>query len=171
MNITQRVGKMATKGQKRIYEENMYVIRDYGIAAAFSSIFYASLSLTVFSPTAVEWTVFCVCALLQLGAMLTMRYMAQSIRNEKGQVVDAGIDLNQPDAFGEYCKDVVILCSCVTVIATFWSNIFWLLLLIPGYACYKLWTGILAPWFFAQPDTEEMDEKKLRKKERKLRKI
>uniref|UniRef100_A0A914S2W6 Transmembrane protein 208 n=1 Tax=Parascaris equorum TaxID=6256 RepID=A0A914S2W6_PAREQ len=116
-------------------------------------------------------TVFCVCALLQLGAMLTMRYMAQSIRNEKGQVVDAGIDLNQPDAFGEYCKDVVILCSCVTVIATFWSNIFWLLLLIPGYACYKLWTGILAPWFFAQPDTEEMDEKKLRKKERKLRKI
>lgn len=28
--------------------------------------------------------------------------MAQSVRNEKGQVVDAGIDLNQPDAFGEY---------------------------------------------------------------------
>ncbi|VDM45386.1 unnamed protein product [Toxocara canis] len=108
--------------------------------------------------------------MLQLGAIFTMRYMAQSVRNEKGQVIDAGIDLNQPDAFGEYCKDVVILCSCTTVVATFWSKIFWLLLLIPGYACYKLWVGILSPWFFAQSDDDEIDEKKLRKKERKLRK-
>ncbi|VDK17513.1 unnamed protein product [Anisakis simplex] len=171
MSGTQKAGKVATKGQKRIYEDNTYAIRDYSIAAIISSIFYASLSLTIFSASTLEWVVFCVCIFLQLGAVLTMRYMAQCIRNEKGQVIDAGIDLNQPDAFGEYCKDIVILCSSIVVIATFWSKIFWLLLLIPAYACYRIWTGILSPWFFAQPDDDdEIDEKKLRKKERKLRK-
>lgn len=30
-----------------------------------------------------------------------MRYMAKSVRNEKGQIIDAGFDLNQPDALGE----------------------------------------------------------------------
>lgn len=44
---------------------------------------------------------FAVCLILQGGALYTMNSMARCRRNEKGQVVDAGLDLNQPEAFGE----------------------------------------------------------------------
>ncbi|EJW83216.1 hypothetical protein WUBG_05872 [Wuchereria bancrofti] len=98
-----------------------------------------------------------------------MRSMARCRRNEKGQVTDAGLDLNQPDAFGEYCKDVVILCSFVAIGATIWSMILWLLLLIPAYVFYKLWKMIIAPWFFAE-SLEQEEEKKIKKRERRLRK-
>lgn len=35
--------------------------------------------------------------------------MARYRRNEKGQVTDAGLDLNQPDAFGE----LVVICKLI----------------------------------------------------------
>lgn len=36
--------------------------------------------------------------------------------DEKGHVVDAGMDLNDPSAFGEYCKDAVILSVIIQVV-------------------------------------------------------
>ncbi|VBB28276.1 unnamed protein product [Acanthocheilonema viteae] len=151
MNISGRSGKAATRGQKQIYEENRAVILHYSAAAILSSFG------------------FLICCLLEVAAILTMRSMARCRRNEKGQVIDAGLDLNQPDAFGEYCKDVVILCSFIATVAIIWSTIFWLLLLIPAYVLYKLWKVIIAPWFFAEPPEQEED-KKIKKRERKLRK-
>lgn len=68
-----------------------------------------------------------------------------------------------------YCKDVVILCSFVVAVAAFWSKILWLLLLIPAYLLYKSWRVIIAPWFFAEP-LEQEEEKKMKKRERRLRK-
>ncbi|KAL3998914.1 hypothetical protein ACH3XW_16990 [Acanthocheilonema viteae] len=169
MNISGRSGKAATRGQKQIYEENRAVILHYSAAAILSSIFYTLISLFFFSRTAWEWFGFLICCLLEVAAILTMRSMARCRRNEKGQVIDAGLDLNQPDAFGEYCKDVVILCSFIATVAIIWSTIFWLLLLIPAYVLYKLWKVIIAPWFFAEPPEQEED-KKIKKRERKLRK-
>ncbi|VDD86652.1 unnamed protein product [Enterobius vermicularis] len=98
-----------------------------------------------------------------------MNSMARCRRNEKGQVVDAGLDLNQPEAFGEYCKDVIILSSFVLILSLLWSPFFLFLLLIPAYAFYKFWTGLLAPWIFARTDEEFEDDKKNRKRDRKLR--
>uniref|UniRef100_A0A0R3RXC7 Transmembrane protein 208 n=1 Tax=Elaeophora elaphi TaxID=1147741 RepID=A0A0R3RXC7_9BILA len=170
MNLSGKSGKAATRGQKQIYEENQAAISHYSIAAILSSVFYILISSFLFLRTAWEWFGFSVCCVLQMAAILTMRSMARCRRNEKGQVTDAGLDLNQPDAFGEYCKDVVILCSFVTTIATIWSMILWLLLLIPAYVLYKLWKMIIAPWFFAEP-LEQEDEKKVKKRERRLRKI
>uniref|UniRef100_A0A915Q1X9 Transmembrane protein 208 n=1 Tax=Setaria digitata TaxID=48799 RepID=A0A915Q1X9_9BILA len=152
MNVTAKSGKAATRGQKQIYEENQAVILYYSIAAISSSL------------------VFSICSALQIAAILTMRSMAHCRRNEKGQVTDAGSDLNQPDAFGEYCKDVVILCSFVATVASFWSGILWLLLLIPVYVVYKLWKLIIAPWFFTESLEQEEDEKKIKKREKRLRK-
>lgn len=165
-----KLGKTATRGQKQIYEENKAVVLHYSFAVILSSIFYITISTIFFRRTAWEWFGFSICSVLQLIAVLTMRSMARCRRNEKGQVTDAGSDLNQPDAFGEYCKDVVILCSFVATVAVFWSGILWLLLLIPAYVFYKLWTSILAPWFFADSVNEEQDEKRMKKRERRLRK-
>lgn len=84
--------------------------------------------------------------------------------DERGRVTDAGMDLNDPSAFGEYCKDVIILtvfsqviaASSVrqgrTVIAIFPFQIvalystyaYLILLLIPAAATYKVFSlGVL----------------------------
>lgn len=43
---------------------------------------------------------------------------------------------------------------------------------VPIYAFYSLWVNILGPWFFAPPPAEEqVDEKKQRKMERKMRRM
>jgi len=107
--------------------------------------------------------------MVQIGAVLMMRKMAVAVKNEKGQLVDAGLDLNQEGGFGEYCKDAVILTSIVNCTAVFWNKLFFALLLIPMYALYKLWIGILAPYFFApsmDSSDDGADEKKQRKRER-----
>ncbi|VDO37354.1 unnamed protein product [Onchocerca flexuosa] len=169
INLSGKSGKAATRGQKQIYEENQTVILYYSVAAIFSSVFYILISLFFFLRTAWEWLGFSICCVLQIAAILTMRSMARCRRNERGQVTDAGSDLNQPDAFGEYCKDVVILCSFIATVATIWSTILWLLLVIPAYVLYKLWKVIIAPWFFAEP-LEQEEEKKMKKRERRLRK-
>ncbi|EFO21420.2 hypothetical protein LOAG_07066 [Loa loa] len=169
MNLSGKSGKAATRGQKQIYEENQTVILHYSIASIFSSAFYILISLLFYLRTTWEWLGFSVCCMLQVAAILTMRSMARCRRNEKGQVTDAGSDLNQPDGFGEYCKDVVILCSFVAIASIIWSKILWLLFLIPTYILYKLWKVIIAPWFFAEP-LEQEDEKKIKKREKRLRK-
>ncbi|CAG9540039.1 unnamed protein product [Cercopithifilaria johnstoni] len=169
MNLSGRSGKVATRGQRQIYEENKTVILYYSTAAVFSSAFYILVSLFFFRRPVWQWLGFSICCVFQVAAILLMRSMAVCRRNERGQIIDAGLDLNQPDAFGEYCKDVVILCSFIATAATIWPIILWFLLLIPAYVLYKLWKLIIAPWFFAEPPEQE-EEKKIKKRERRLRK-
>ncbi|VDN01504.1 unnamed protein product [Thelazia callipaeda] len=161
MNIGAKSGKAATRGQKQIHEENRTVLLHYSVASLLSSV--SNLFI-------LQRFGFSICSILQGVAILTMRSMAHCRRNDKGQVTDAGLDLNQPDAFGENCKDVVIVCSLVATIAAFWSRIFWLLFIIPAYIVYKLWVTILAPWFFAEPVEQEGNEKRLKRREKRLRK-
>lgn len=37
----------------------------------------------------------------QIIALFIMKYMAKDIRNEKNQIIDAGLDLNLEGGFGE----------------------------------------------------------------------
>lgn len=44
-----------------------------------------------------------------------------------------------------------------------------ILILLPAFAIFKLWTKILGPWFFAQPDKDnENADKKQKKREKKI---
>lgn len=67
-------------------------------------------------------------------------------------------------------KDIVILSSITHVLAVV-SNYFWLLLLLlPIRALWLLWVNILGPWFFQEaPQDVELDEKKRKKMERKMK--
>jgi hypothetical protein len=81
---------------------------------------------------------------IQCAAITVMRKMAIATKNEKGQLIDAGLDLNQEGGFGEsvcppslgdsrslrYCKDAVILTSIVDCLALFWGKFFLFLLLV-----------------------------------------
>ncbi|KAK6015888.1 hypothetical protein OSTOST_18638 [Ostertagia ostertagi] len=88
--------------------------------------------------------------------------------DERGRVTDAGMDLNDPAAFGEYCKDVIIVTVFVQVLALYSSFAYLILLVIPAAAAYKVFFGLILPWITAPTGegNEEMDDKKLRKRER-----
>lgn len=104
----------------------------------------------------------------EAAALGCMQFMAKASLSDKGQVIDAGLDLNMDGGFGEsdslpvpllipvlsplatrYCKDIVILMVGLQVVATV-STYAWLAALaVPAFAGFKLWTGILSPWIFA----------------------
>ncbi|KAK6051196.1 hypothetical protein COOONC_11298 [Cooperia oncophora] len=78
------------------------------------------------------------------------------------------MDLNDPAAFGEYCKDTIIVTVFVQVLALYSSFAYLILLVIPAAAVYKVFFGVILPWITAPSgdSNEEMDDKKMRKRER-----
>ena len=160
-------GKVATKGQKKIYEENLETL-SFWSKCIFFVIAAAGITLVVF------WTSFSVslvileifgCGVL-IGCYKFLSMMATPIFSETGALIDAGSDLNCESGTAEYIKDIVIVTLIVTLLGLL-SSYFWLFwLVVPIYAFYKLWVNILAPWFFQEPPPE-VDEKKAKKIERK----
>lgn len=160
-------GKVGTKGQKKIYEENLETLNFWSKCIFFVCVTTA-LTLIVF------WTSFGVgivflelfgCGVL-IGCYKFIAMMATPVLSETGALIDAGSDLNCDSGTAEYVKDIVIVTLAVTLLGLL-SSYFWLLwLIVPTFAFYKLWVNILSPWFF-QEAPPEPDEKKAKKIERK----
>jgi len=162
--------KKATRGQKQIHEENRQTILYYSLASLISALLVVVMAVAVGSSNG-RWVGWTASSLFQALALGIMYKMMKSIRNDRQQVIDAGADLNDPQAFGEYCKDTVILCSLAHVMSVISPYFYWLLSLVPVYAFYKLWINFLSPWIFAQPMVEEdgaEDGKKHRRREKRV---
>ena len=83
-------------------------------------------------------------------------------------MTNSGLDINQSNGSGEDFKDIIFVTVACQTLGAFVSVYFWWAwTLIPCVAFYRLWVSVLAPWFFKQP--EEVDEKKLKKQERKMK--
>ncbi len=70
----------------------------------------------------------------------------------------------------EHAKDAIIL-TAITQMLSLISNYFWtVLLLAPLRLLWMAWKSIISPWLFAPPpEQDEVDEKKQRKLDRKMR--
>ena len=70
----------------------------------------------------------------------------------------------------EHVKDAIILTSVAQILSLL-SNYFWAILLFaPARLVWMAWKSIISPWLFAPaPEEEEIDEKKQRKLDRKMR--
>lgn len=66
-------------------------------------------------------------------------------------------------------KDLIILTSGTQVLSLI-SNWFWILLLLaPGRAIWMLWGSVIQPWLNQRNEEPEVDEKKQKKLERKMK--
>ncbi|RUS69138.1 hypothetical protein EGW08_023099, partial [Elysia chlorotica] len=163
-------GKQATKGKKQIAEENKTTLNFYfyiisGVNAVFYAIWYL-LFWESYSTGAIVMSA--VSAVIYFASMQFMQSMGRA-RYHDGQLVDAGVDLNMESGMAEHLKDLILL-TAITQSCSLISNYFWLLLLLaPGRALYMLWVNILGPWFMSPSPEEEVDEKKQRKMERKMK--
>lgn len=164
-------GKVGTKGQKQIVEENKQTIKFYSIMAVAALAVHLVAHLVLWRDLiTLSYTLLFVFSMLVYGGCIqTMRYMARASYSESGQLLDGGIDLNMVQAgMGEHLKDLIILTACIQTLSLVSMYVWFFWLLAPGYAFYLLWVNILGPWFF-QPAPPEMDEKKQKKLERKGR--
>lgn len=118
---------------------------------------------------ATEMTMFLICAVIYIACYQFMARFGTPKLSPSGQLVDPGLDLNMPQGMAEHIKDIIILSAAVQVLALF-SNYLWcLLLLAPARGFWMAWTNIISPWIFAPAPEEQVDDKKQRKMERKMR--
>ena len=67
-----------------------------------------------------------------MTCLVCFKWMSSARFNEKGVVIDGGVDLNMESGFSEYIKDLVILTSACQVLALIWIY-FWNLWLLVSF--------------------------------------
>lgn len=170
-----QIQKEATRGQKQILDENKSTINFYLIMSCSSMSIYLILMLCFFSDSfTLKYQALTVFAGCVFGAcIVTMNLMAKAAYSETGALLDGGLDLNMKDGFAEHLKDLIILTTLVQLLSLI-SNYFWFVwLFAPGRASFLLWTGLIAPYFFAPaPEVDEVrEEKKQRKLDRRMKRM
>lgn len=171
MSPPQKSGKQATKGAKQIVEENVATLNYYRNMAIISNTL--SLIILVFYHSTISIVLYFFACLIYIGSYQFMVYMCKPKFSETGQLLDSGVDLNMEGGIAEHVKDIIILTAGCQLLSAIISNYFWLLwLLAPIRAGWLAWKTILAPYFFQNNAPEqEVDEKKQRKLERKMKRM
>ncbi|KAH8233721.1 hypothetical protein KR026_011771 [Drosophila bipectinata] len=167
-------GKQGTKGAKQIVEENKTTLafyRNMAIGCATTSLL---ISFLVFEITKTVVFMHILALLILGGAYQFMFFMSRPKFSESGSLLDSGNDLNMEGGIAENVKDLIILTSGTLLLALI-SNYFWLVLLLaPLRAGWMLWGSIIQPWLSqrnSQEENPEVDEKKQKKMERKMRRM
>uniref|UniRef100_A0A6B2EHR9 Transmembrane protein 208 n=1 Tax=Phlebotomus kandelakii TaxID=1109342 RepID=A0A6B2EHR9_9DIPT len=165
-------GKQATKGAKQIVEENAATLKFYRNMALISQTSYMGVMLLLTdSFTGLTITMSIITIGLHIASYQFMSFMARAQYSESGALIDSGTDLNMEGGLSEHVKDLVILSSATQLLALI-SNYFWLLLLlVPVRAFWLLWGSIIKPWMEQKNQEPEVDEKKQKKMERKMRRM
>ncbi len=165
-------GKQGTKGQKQIVEENAATLKFYLYVICGANALFGCLTYVFFWDSFTTFYMFLVAgtASMYFGSYKFMSSMATPTYDPvNGGLIDGGIDLNLEHGMAEHSKDLILLTAGVQVLSLI-SNYFWLLLLLaPARAVYMLWVNFIGPWIFAEAPEQEVDEKKQRKMERKMK--
>ncbi|RMX56636.1 hypothetical protein pdam_00002411 [Pocillopora damicornis] len=163
--------KQGTKGQKQILEENNKTLDFYAKVMISIEVTYIIFRFTFFgfNSSWFSWVLLVLATALYSGCYKFMASMAKPTYSSSGNLIDGGMDLNQESGTAEHVKDLIILTVIVQGLGIFTDYMWLFWLLVPCRAIYLLWVYILGPWFFAQPEETEVDLKKQKKMERKMK--
>ncbi|CAL8108598.1 unnamed protein product [Calicophoron daubneyi] len=175
---TKKPAKEGSKSEKFINEENISTLRFYRYLILFTAALYFAVTFIFFWSTfTTRYVVLSTgCVGLCLAAYKFMSHMATPTygENERGvrQLQDAGLDLNiGSGGIAEHAKDTIIACSSIMMLTLLHRYFWFLLLMIPFRLMYLLWVHILSPWIFDPNQEPQVNEKKQKKMERKMRRI
>lgn len=167
---SKKPGKQGTKGAKQIVEENKATLKFYLYMITGSAIAYFALQLLFGSLS--TWgtiTLTIISLAAQIGSYKFMQMMCRANISESGQIIDAGTDLNMEGGISEHVKDVIILTSGTMLLSIFSSYFWFALLFAPIRAVYMLWGSVIKPWMEQKDEKPEVDEKKQKKLERRMK--
>lgn len=167
-------GKKATRGAQQIARENVETITFYrNMILGANGIYFLIMTIIGAAYQTTEISMFLLALLVYVGSFQFLFRLGTPKTSEpdgKGQLQDPGLDLNMEAGMAEHVKDAIILTSVAQILSLL-SNYFWAILLFaPARLVWMAWTSIISPWLFAPaPEEEEIDEKKQRKLDRKMR--
>lgn len=138
-----------------------------------NGIYFLVMTLLGATYQSTEIAMFLVCLVIYIGSFQFLFRLGTPKTSEpdgKGQLLDPGLDLNMESGMAEHVKDAIILTALAQILSLF-SNYLWAMLLFaPARLFWMAWKSVISPWLFAPPPEEdEIDEKKQRKMERKMR--
>merc|ERR1711953_459793 len=174
MDFGKKKGKTGTRGAQQIARENVETITFYrNMILGANGIYFLGMTILGAQYFTLDIVMFLLCLALYVGAFQFLFRLGSPKTTEpdgKGQLLDPGLDLNMESGMAEHVKDLVIL-TCISQISSLANNYLWLILLFaPARLAWMAWTSIISPWLFAPPpETDEMDEKKQKKLDRKMR--
>ncbi|KAI0076547.1 putative opsin [Panus rudis PR-1116 ss-1] len=171
---------MANASAKRIASQNGTTTRNLRLGLMISG--FLSLLLRLFlqrgslSPARLSFWIY---VLSMIPSIFLTQYMIRigSPRYDptSGALISAGEDLSRPGIM-EWCFDVVyITWACQVGSGLFGQWVWWLYMVIPGYAVFKLWGSFISPILLGRSSSpesaEEADTKQaVSKRQEKLRK-
>lgn len=84
-----------------------------------------------------------------------------------GELLDGGVDLKMAGTC-EYMQDLIYLVAGAQLLSLATAYAWLILLLVPAFAGYSLWTGLVQPWLSAPPAQEVEETEEMRKRREKL---
>lgn len=175
MDFSKKKGKTGTRGNAQIAKENVETINFYrNMIIGSNGIYFLVMTMLGAQYRWVpEITMFAISFILYTGSFQFLFRLGTPKTTEpdgKGQLLDPGLDLNIEGGMAEHVKDLIILTTAAQLTSLI-SNYLWCLLLFaPARAFWMLWKNVISPWLFAPaPEETELDEKKQKKLDRKMR--
>ena len=172
-SFAKKKGKEGTRGAKQIAKENVETIAFYrNMILGANGFYFTGMVLTGSSYHTTEIVCFVITSLIYIaGHQFMAKLGTPTFSDPEGKnLLEPGLDLNMENGMAEHVKDAIILTSGVQFLALFSNYCWFLLALAPLRALWMAWTNIIAPWIFAPaPEEEEVDEKKRKKIERKMK--
>ena len=161
-------------GAQQIAKENVETITFYrNMILGANGIYFLAMTILGASYQSTEIAMFLLVLLIYVGSFQFLFRLGTPKTSEpdgKGQLLDPGLDLNMESGMAEHVKDAIIL-TAIAQILSLLSNYLWLILAFaPIRLFWMAWKSFISPWLFAPaPEEEEIDEKKQRKLDRKMR--
>jgi len=172
--LKKKPGKVGTRGAQQIARENVETITFYrNMILGANGIYFCIMTIlgAAYSSTEIIW--FLVALAVYVGSFQFLFRLGTPKTSEpdgKGQLIDPGLDLNMEAGMAEHVKDAIILTSIAQILSLLSNYLWWILLFGPLRLLWMAWKSIISPWLFAPaPEEEEIDEKKQRKLDRKMR--
>ncbi|KAI0091869.1 DUF788-domain-containing protein [Irpex rosettiformis] len=154
---------MANASAKRIASQNASTIKNLRlgtfISGALALVLRLLLRRDTLSPKSFGFWLY---VLSLVPSIFLSRYLERigSPRHDPttGTLISAGEDLSRPGII-EWCFDVIyVTWACQVGSGAFGTWVWWLYLVIPGYACYKLWGSVISPFVLGRSSTTEAPE-------------
>ncbi|EGC34199.1 hypothetical protein DICPUDRAFT_153660 [Dictyostelium purpureum] len=102
---------------------------------------------------------------LNLLAFYLINTMCQPTFDQSGELIDGGSDLTM-GGLTEYYFDIIYVCAIVQFLGLFSDKSLYLVLIVPIFAGYKLWTSIIQPYFLNRPKQTDAQGDKSKRREK-----
>ncbi|CAG8508734.1 12312_t:CDS:2 [Ambispora gerdemannii] len=85
-----------------------------------------------------------------------------------GSVEWSGEDLNS-EGLTAYMFDIIYITWFVHFVSMFWEAAWWIYLVIPAYALYKIWSSFIQPYLFSSSsENDNTNESKSKRQQKKM---